>query len=56
MRVTLSDAEAQDLLVAIRLSVVVHTELMSMCVDKDTRMVYMEALMRLGAAAKKLGG
>ncbi len=55
MRVLLTDDEAKVLLVAIRMTIVAETELVSMSPSKEIRMTLMDTITRLSGVAKKLG-
>jgi len=56
MRVTLTDDEALDVRVAIRVMLATYGELISMCPDKDSRSRLTGSVMRLADVNRKLGG
>ncbi len=56
VKVTLTDDEVTVTRVALRLAQTTYTDLMSMSPSREVRQMFMEAMRRLNAVDKKLGG
>lgn len=56
MKVTLTDAEAQDTLVAVRMMGAAHTTLLSMSLSPEMRRLLLDTVLRLSSVERKLGG